>query len=137
MAPGVRTFSRARWEEAAAAWTAGEYSEEWTPFRELAAKRGMIYPPAGSRWDSWEDDQPSQRAILIRAIRDTPALLTRTIMASSSWSEVVDHLFGAIAEWREEATARESEAARRRVEDTPGRREAPEVLGAILRRSAP
>lgn len=132
---GVRTFSRAAWQEAQAAWDAGEFSDEWPPFRELAARHGMLYPPAGTRWDSWEDDQPSQRAILVRAIRDTPTVLRACIERSSSWSQVIEMLIAAIGDERQRATTRDDEIAARRRE-RPGRIAAMESYAEIARRMA-
>lgn len=136
MAGAVRTFSRARWEEARAAWDAGEFSDEWAPFRERAARHGFIFPPAGTRWDNWEDDQPSQRAMLIRAIRETPELLRRCIDGASSWSDVIGQLIGLRDVWREDVGIRISEIERLRRDERPSRRQAMESFGSIARRIA-
>jgi hypothetical protein len=72
--------------------------------------RGMIYPPEGSKWDSWEDDQPSQRAMLIRAIRDTPRLLETAIDRSRSWGDVISYVLTRRDEWREELNVRVRQA---------------------------
>ena len=132
---GVRTFSRVEWEAADDAWAAGEFSDEWTPFRELARARGILYPPAGTRWDSWEDPGPSQRAILVRAIRDTPELLRRTIGHSRSWSQVIAGLVETIGEMRDEVAADEETLARQRAEIRAERQHAPERLGDVMRRA--
>ena len=55
---------------------------------------GWHYPPSGTRWDSWDDDAPSQRAILIRALRETPTLLAKCVKGAKSWSVVIDRLCG-------------------------------------------
>jgi len=128
---GVRTYSRADLDAAKAAWDAAEFSDEWMPFRELAAQRGILYPPSGTRWDSWEDQPPSQRAILVRAIRDVPRLLGECIRRSSSWSEVVSHLLDSMAEWREEVARAEGDDARRRREGDTTRGEARAAVQAI------
>ncbi len=130
----TRTYSRADFERAGLAWTEGEFSDEWQPFRFLAAQRGLIFPPEGSKWDSWEDEHPSQRAMLIRAIRETPELLRTCIGRSRTWGEVIGHLTGARDEWRRRADA---EAAREIAEHdaaVPTRAEAAEALGSIMRR---
>ena len=130
----MATFSRTTWHEADAAWRDGEFGSEWRRYRELAASRGFLYPPMGSRHDSWEDQEPSQRAIVYRAIEDTPKLLERCIGSSRSWSEVVERLIAAVGEWRDEIARREAEDRRRREADDPTRRQAAESLGDILRR---
>jgi len=133
----VRTYSGADLEAARAAWDAGEFSDEWTPFRELAASRGILYPPSGSKWDSWEDSLPSQRAILVRAIRDTPQLLGACIGSSRSWSEVVSRLLEAVGEWREQVARGEAQEARRRHAEDPTRVAAIDAVGNIFRRLDP
>jgi len=99
----VRTFTKAELARADAAWEAGGFSDEWAHIRRRAAAGGLIYPPAGSKWDTWDDDSPSQRAMLIRAIRDTPRLLDRCVIGARSWSQVLDRLLRVRDEWRDEA----------------------------------
>src|SRR5512146_1944784 len=94
------TFSRSHWEAALQAWQDGEFSDEWKPWRHEAAMRGMIYPPEGTKWDSWEDDEPSQRAMLIRAIRETPSLLHTAIARSRSWYDVIAYIVRERDDWR-------------------------------------
>ena len=96
----TRTFSKADWNAAAAAWSAIDLGAEWLEVRRRAALRGMLWPPNGSKWDTWDDDQPSQVAILIRAIRETPAALLSCIDAASSWGEVIGRLIEIRDQWR-------------------------------------
>jgi len=91
----VRTFSRADWIAAQQAWDDGEFSEEWRTIRHQAALNGILYPPRGGRFDCWDDERPSQRAMLIRAIRETPLLLEQSVTGSRSWSQVLDKLLAA------------------------------------------
>ena len=88
----MRTFARAHWEAAQAAWVDGEFSPEWVAVRDLAVRYGILYPPNGSPDDSWDAAHPSQRAILIRAIRETPRLLADCIAHSTSWRDVIAKL---------------------------------------------
>lgn len=111
----MRTFSRSAFEEAQALWADGHFSDEWKPFRHQAAMRGMLYPPEGDRFDSWENDEPSQRAMLIRSIRETPKLTAVAISRSRSWGEVVAYIIKRRDDMREELDARERESARRRA----------------------
>lgn len=129
----TRTFSREAWFAAADAWAKGEFSAEWTPFRALARGRGLIYPPEGSRWDSWDADEPSQRAILVRAIRETPGLLEMCIRRSRSWGEVIRHLLAGRDDIREDADLRARDDAWYR-RDEPTERQALETVGAIVER---
>lgn len=126
----TRTFSQEHWSAALQAWKDGNFSAEWKPYRHQAAMRGMIYPPEGTEFDSWEDDEPSQRAILIRAIRETPNLLTRAIERGRSWGAVIGYIIAERDEWRAEL---------RRVSplrDEPDEREAVVALSRIIQRIA-
>ena len=98
----MRTYSHAEWQASLDAWEGGEFSSEWRALRHTMAMQGCIYPPAGTQFDSWEDAQPSQRAVLIRAIRETPELLRRCAKGARSWSQVIERLFMARDEWRTE-----------------------------------
>lgn len=86
-----RTFSREEFEASKAAWDAGGFGPEWKSWRHLAAmEAGIIRPPRGSSWDQW-DDEPSERALVVRAIRETPDALRRAILSPGvrSWAAVV------------------------------------------------
>lgn len=122
----MRTFSKADWDAAQDAWDEGRFSSEWRDLRHVMALNGVIFPPSGTAYDSWEDDQPSQRAVLIRAIRETPELLARCTRNARSWSQVIDRLLRARDEWREEMR-RQWE-----VDERPTRREIPAHIGALL-----
>ena len=116
-----RTFTRERLDAAQAAWTAWESDasagmiSEWIPWRKLASQVGIIDPPAGDRYDTWTDGDPSQLAILTRAIRETPELLEAALMAPNvrSWFDVIGLLLAALGELAaraEERNRREDEA---------------------------
>lgn len=124
----VRTFSRADLQAADQAWLDGEFDPAWARFRDAAARRGFIYPPSGSRHDSW-DESPGQRAILWRAIEETPELLARCIGRADSWHSVVEQLTRERDDWRRELAQRVDQG-----DPGPSRRQAPELLGNILRR---
>jgi hypothetical protein len=129
----MRSFSRSDWDASQAAWRDGEFSDEWKGVRHQAAMRGMIYPPEGTRWDSWDDDEPSQRAMLIRAIRETPQLLATAISRSHSWGQVIEYVIKRRDDIRAELDERERDKARQRAEEA-GPREAVASLKAILNR---
>lgn len=97
-------YTREQWEAAQASWSAGEpWSDEWKPWRHLAAEAaGIIDAPEGSRWDQWEDEHPSQRAILIRAIRETPDTLRRAIAMPGvrTWGDVIGRLIAGVEGFR-------------------------------------
>jgi hypothetical protein len=130
----VRTFSQADWTESLQRWEDGKFSPEWREYRHQAAMRGIIFPPEGERWDSWEDDNPSQRAILIRAIRETPKLVKEAIFQARSWDGVIAYIVRRRDEWREELDAKDREVARQREADRPPHREAVQTIASILER---
>jgi len=132
----MRTFTRSALDDARAQWDAGDFSREWRTIRHKAAMGGLIYPPSGDKHDSWEDDSPSQRAILIRAIRETPKLLEKCIIGAPSWFVVIERLTRARDDWREELDAKDREVQRRQLLDEPKDSEVIMSLSAIIRRLA-
>ncbi len=128
-----RTYRREDLIAARRAWEGGEFGVEWQPYRELAAQYGLIFPPDGTRWDGWEDRQPSQRAIVFRAISDTPRLLRRLIIESTSWGQVVGRLMAAVDALRDEADLAELHADLER-RGQPSRTEAMHRLDELLAR---
>jgi hypothetical protein len=128
----VRTFLKTDLERAAADWEDGEFDpHDWPKWRALAAEQGIIFPPRGTRWDSWEDELPSQRAIVIRAIRNHPTLLRRSIFGSSSWGEVTAKLIVGVGELREEAGEEDYARSVQADELSPSRAEAKHALERI------
>ena len=89
---------------------------EW---RHLAATvAGIIAAPQGTRWDSWGDEDPSERALVARAIEDSPSLL-RSVLRSGrvhSWAQVVRALLIERDELGDTAVRREREWLDRKVE---------------------
>ena len=129
----MRTYSKSAFDEARALWDSGHFSDEWKPYRHQAAMRGFIYPPEGTAFDSWDEDIPSQRAMLIRAIRETPRLLSAAIGRSQSWGEVVAFVIKRRDDMREELDERDRAIARSRA-DEQGPQEATDTIKAILNR---
>ena len=129
----MRTFTRSELDTANAAWDAGDFSKEWRAVRHKAAMGGLIYPPNGTKHDSWEDDSPSQRAILIRAIRETPKLLDRCLVGAPSWHVVITRLLGARDEWRDDLEAKHRMTERQRAADKWTPTERMTAIGAVLR----
>jgi hypothetical protein len=127
----MRTYSRDQWTEAQSLWEG--FSDEWKPYRHQAAMRGMLYPPDGTALDSWDDDEPSQRAMLIRAIRETPKLLTQAIGRSKTWFEVIAYVNGRRDERRLELDQEDWQLARKKAAEL-GPRESAMSLKAILTR---
>ena len=123
------TYRRKDWDAAAAAWDTGEFSEEWAPFRALARERGLLYPPTGTAMDGWDEAQPSQRALLIRAIRETPELLRTAISEApqASWSAVLTIVLGG----RDELATAIDEHPPTTDDPTTDRAEASEVLASV------
>lgn len=129
----ARTYSHSTYMESRAAWDDGDFSAEWKPWRHKAAMEcGIIFPPNGTSLDSWEDARPTQRAILIRAIRETPTLLTRAMKGATSWSQIVDRLM--LARDRVRAEQRASEVRQPADEEPLRPQEAAVSLKRILDR---
>jgi hypothetical protein len=127
----MRTYVRADIEASRQAWA--DFGPEWSEYRRIAAERGMLYPPSGSPFDSWEDPEPSQRAIIYRAIEDTPKALREIVGSSWSWSQVIRKLMTDLERRREDADFRERDAEWAKLND-PSDRQATQTLGAILGR---
>ncbi len=89
-----RTYDRATYNRSRDAWDSGRFGPEWPDWRNRAAKAGIIFPPDGTADDSWSDARPSQRAIVIRAIRETPRMLRWALSRPGveSWGDVIGHL---------------------------------------------
>jgi hypothetical protein len=131
----VKTFSRATFLEAKAAWDDGDFGWQWQHYRRLAADRGFIFPPAGTKHDDRDVDSPSQRAIIWAAIDENPTELERIIRRSWSWSQVVDQIFGLEARLVDDANESQHDAKWEK-DNRPTHREAAMSLGAVLRRLA-
>lgn len=125
----MRTLSRSEYDAMTEAWADFDY--RWKPWRELAARSGVLFPPSGSKHDSIEDEEPSQRAIVFQAMTDTPAMLREAIGRSHSWREIVGRVLLGREHLREDATLRARDDAWER-RDEPTHREALETLGALL-----
>lgn len=104
-------YSEQTWRDAMAAWDRGRFGPEWADVRAIAGRVGIIFPPDGSPDDSWAAEHPSQRAILVRAIRETPRLLRRAIEkpGARSWGDVIGRLLLTRDRWDDAITERESE----------------------------
>lgn len=127
----MRTFSRADLDKARALWA--DFSPEWEPYRKLAAAGGLIYPPSGTKWDSWDDNDPSQRALLIRAIRETPAATRTAIIGAPSWSVVIRQLIAARDSHADTVrmAERDAEWERGRFTDAQALRRLSDILAVI------
>jgi len=134
----MTTYSQEQWADAQAAWEKGEFSPEWKPWRhEAAMEAGIIFPPDGTKWDSWEDDSPSQRAMLYRAICETPELLHEAIRRSKahpSWSTVLGFLLGGRDEMRQRLDEEDRDRERREEGDRVDHRQSVMVLSEVLKR---
>ena len=128
-----RLYTAEQMEAARAAWETGHFSDEWRDWRHLAAmEAGIIAAPEGTEWDQWDDDEPSQRAMLIRAIRETPDLLRAAIRAPGvhSWAAVIAILVRGRDDMREQLALRARDDDRHRATD-PTHDEARAALVAI------
>lgn len=128
MTTNTPTFDRETWQRAVAAWDAGRFGPEWADWRWLAARAGIIFPPIGSPDDSWADARPSQRAMLVRAIRETPRLLRWALSRPGirSWGDVLEHLLTGRDAMALDADRRDAEWQRTKRGEPPVR------IGAVL-----
>lgn len=127
----MRTYSRDEFMKAAKAWE--DYGPEWAEVKRLAANRGMLFPPVGTRHDDREVESPSQRAIVYRALADNPSGLLRIIGQCSSWYEVIGRIIGLEARLREECDWDERDIEFDRKE-RPTHRDAVMTLSGIIKR---
>lgn len=88
----MRTYSRDDFLRSRQEW--GDFGPEWEWLRKLAVNGGMLFPPSGSKHDDRDAPEPSQRAIVYRALIDNPTELRKIVLRSRSWSQVVDGIFG-------------------------------------------
>lgn len=127
----MRTYRREDWLASRELWD--DFDNEWRKVRELAAQRGFIYPPSGTRHDDRDDAEPSQRAIVYRALQDNPTELLAIVGRSSSWSGVVDRIIALEARLREDANYRDKDAEYDR-DGRPTHVESAQALKRILDR---
>ncbi len=119
----MKTYSRDAFLAARRAWAEGGFGADWEPFRDIAAQRGFLWPPNGTDSDDRDAGSPSQRAIVWRAICDTPRWLAETMRHCDSWSMVVGAILAHEEGMREDATYRER--------DADGEREFRRVYGSM------
>jgi hypothetical protein len=124
----TRTYRHIDLEAADRAWSDGRFGPSWSHIRRKAAMAGLLFPPSGSADDDPTTKSPSQRAILGRALTDTPQLLEHCMVGASSWREVVARLIAARDAWRVDAGDEPQPAA------GPDRSEAKSILKAISAR---
>jgi hypothetical protein len=129
----VKTYSRDTFTKARQAWTDGDFGERWEPYRRAAAERGYLFPPAGTKHDDRDVEQPSQRAVIWRAIDFAPDWLLGVVAHSSSWSQVVAAIVGHDTAMREDATLSERDVEADRG-GRPTRGQAMESLRSIVGR---
>lgn len=126
-----RTYGRVHFEEARRLWASGEFSDEWRDVRHAAAMRGFIYPPEGTKWDNWGDDEPTQRAILIRAIREQPTTLMAAINRSRSWHDVIGQIVANNERIGEDISDQERHERQERMENEPTQAQARQILKGL------
>lgn len=129
----MRTYDRDTFVRARAAWEEGEFGSAWSELRRLAWERGFPFPPAGTKWDDRDDPEPSQRAIIHRALVDRPRDTIATVARSRSWGQVVAGILQTEDRLREDADLVDREAEYDRTE-RPTYREAVMSIAGILER---
>lgn len=123
------TYSAKDWRAAQEAWR--DFGYEWRWVKDLATSRGFCYPPSGTKHDDRDAPEPSQRAIVYRALAEQPTELRRILSRSRSWHQVVDAILGMEARLREDAGYSEKS---RQYEDRVTHGQSVMSIGAILER---
>lgn len=124
-----RLFTRQQIFDAQEAWDRGHFSDEWKSWRHMAAMQaGIIAPPAGDEYDSWDEEKPSERAQIIRAIRETPKALAASIRAPKvhSWAAVIAQLVR-----RREGINADLDSVKKRAPDTGAAYRLREILQIV------
>lgn len=130
----MKTYDRDTFVRARAAWDEGAFGPAWSELRRISWERGFPFPPAGTEWDSVEDAEPSQRAIVWHWLEDRPVETTATVARSWSWSQVVRALMGMAERVRDDVDLAEREDAWDRDHNRARPRDDTLALAAILRR---
>lgn len=129
----MRTFDRETYQRAEWEWFTGDFGWEWSGLRRIASEQGFIFPPVGTKHDQRDADEPSQRAIIYRALVDNPSRTEDIVRRSHSWNEVVAGIFGMERRLADDADELERDIAWER-KDEPNDKEAAMTLKAILNR---
>lgn len=129
----MRTFDRDTFLRAQALWDDGSFGWRWQSIRRIAAARGFIFPPNGTRHDDRDASPPSQRAIVYRALAENPTQLEVIVRRSSSWGEVVDGIIGLERRMADETDEADRDMAWQRKNEPTGR-QATSALKDILTR---
>jgi hypothetical protein len=131
----MRTYDRETYVKAQQAW-ADIRLVGWERIREAAAKSGMLFPPKGTRWDSWNDPQPSQVAKVEQARQENEPELLRIIRRSRSWNQVVGAVMAFEDHTRELAWIRTEDDEYEAMAEKRRRYGDPMALGHIIVRVA-
>ena len=127
----TRTYSRDDWFRAKAEWEDFDY--HWNTIRQLARDAGMIFPPSGTKHDDRDAENPSQRAIVYRALIDNPRELHKIIARCRSWNGVVASIIGLETRLRLDADDLERDVRFDKARD-PDHIESAQALSSILNR---
>lgn len=127
----MRTYDRETYQRLVKAWEG--FGPEWTAARQACTNAGYPFPPSGSPEDERDDVEPSQRAIVWRALDFRPLRTLDTIRTSRSWSDVVRKIMADEGRLREDATWRARDDDWERGHEITAR-ESTQTLAAILDR---
>lgn len=138
-----RLYSAKEMADARQAWDDADLCDqekrEWKEWRHIAAMEGgIIVPPQGTRWDSWMADDPSERAIVCRAMREDPVLLLEAIRepGPASWSKVIAIIYRRWGIRRSDSDRAESWEREHRRSSEADREQATESVKALFARLA-
>lgn len=131
----MKTYDRDTYVRACAAWEDGEFGSEWAEVRRISWEHGFPFPPVGTSFDQFDDDQPSQRAIVYQWLDWRPSDTTRIVAQSTSWFEVVRKLAALGERVRDDANLADKDAAWAKAQ-LPTAREASAAIASTFERVA-
>lgn len=127
----MRTMDASSYRRLTEAWST--FGPRWAEIRRVVASWPSPFPPSGESTDDRDDPEPSQRAIVWRALDWRPAETLAIIRRCRSWSQVIAAIIASEDRLREDAGLAEREAAWYRRQD-PTHLEAAQSVGSILTR---
>lgn len=129
----MRTFDKETYLAAKRAWDTGGFGPQWREVRAISWEYGYPYPPSGDPYDDRDDPEPSQRAIIWRALDYRPIGTIAIVRESRSWHEVVERIIAEEHRLKGEADHHDELASEERA-SRPTHRDAVSALAEILKR---
>lgn len=126
----MKTWSRDAFLEGREQWR--DFGWEWEWVKRLSLEWSP-YPPAGTKHDDRDAENPSPRAIVYRALTENPTELRRILIRVKSWNGVIASIIGLETRLRLDADDRERDVDFDRKAQAD-HVESAQALSSILRR---